>query len=106
MESKFSPRVFPECGPKCRSRRCAAALVAVLGARNAAADDADVVNYAARGDVACGNAGKVVDERGMSGLHAAAGAGRKAAVQWMLKCKGANINAKEGESAYTPLHRY
>ncbi|XP_044735447.1 inhibitor of Bruton tyrosine kinase [Chrysoperla carnea] len=53
----------------------------------------------------CGNCAEVIDSVGRSTLHIAASRGLKDVVEWLINCKHANIELKDLESGYTPLHR-
>ncbi|KAF5293017.1 hypothetical protein FQA39_LY13786 [Lamprigera yunnana] len=53
----------------------------------------------------CGCCQDVKDNIGRTALHIAASCGRIHVIQWLIKCKQANINIRDLESGYTPLHR-
>lgn len=53
----------------------------------------------------CANVGALVDTSGRTILHMAASLGRRDLVQWLVQRCGANLNAQDRESGYTPLHR-
>ncbi|KAF5274038.1 hypothetical protein FQR65_LT04436 [Abscondita terminalis] len=53
----------------------------------------------------CSCCENVKDSMGRTALHIAASCGRLNVIKWLLKFKHANINAKDRESGYTPLHR-
>ncbi|KAB0803203.1 hypothetical protein PPYR_00173 [Photinus pyralis] len=53
----------------------------------------------------CCRCESVKDRLGRTALHIAASCGRSNVIKWLLKVKHANINAKDYESGYTPLHR-
>lgn len=47
----------------------------------------------------------VRDDGGRTALHMAASCGRVGVVKWLVAHKNANINQRDDESGYTPLHR-
>ena len=53
----------------------------------------------------CNNAGRVTDASGRTPLHIASSVGKLKIVDWLLRFKGAHVNAKDGESGYSALHR-
>lgn len=53
----------------------------------------------------CTNWDSVKDCLGRTALHSSASYGNLQVVKWLLKNKNGNINARDNESGYTPLHR-
>ncbi|XP_045476233.1 inhibitor of Bruton tyrosine kinase [Harmonia axyridis] len=53
----------------------------------------------------CTNCDSVKDCLGRTALHSSASYGNLQVVKWLLKNKNGNINARDNESGYTPLHR-
>lgn len=52
----------------------------------------------------CNNPGRVRDSKGRTALHVAATFGRTQLIPWLIKEANADINARDLESGYTPLH--
>lgn len=46
-----------------------------------------------------------MDEEGRSALHLAVSCGRRDLCHWLIKAGKGDINLKDSESGYTPLHR-
>uniref|UniRef100_A0A1B6MEM7 BTB domain-containing protein n=1 Tax=Graphocephala atropunctata TaxID=36148 RepID=A0A1B6MEM7_9HEMI len=53
----------------------------------------------------CKNHAQVVDHEGRNALHIAASCGRRDLCYWLVKAGQADLNSKDQESGYTPLHR-
>ncbi|XP_066994710.2 inhibitor of Bruton tyrosine kinase [Anabrus simplex] len=89
-----------ECSHRCRSRQHGAALASVLTLRGIRASA--LIAYL---KWLCGNCGQVADLYGRTALHSAASCGWREIVHWLVKHGDANVNARDMESGYTPLHR-
>lgn len=89
-----------ECLDKCRSVKHGDTVCATLTKRQAL--DAELCAYLQQ---LCCSCESVKDPLGRTALHVAASCGRAEIVKWLLNNKHANINAKDTESGYTPLHR-
>lgn len=89
-----------DCTDKCVSLQHADFLGAVVTLREPS--DKDVASSLS---LFCGNVGSLVDSSGRYLLHLAASVGRKELAQWLVQKCGANLNAQDRESGYTPLHR-
>lgn len=48
---------------------------------------------------------QVLDEEGRCALHLAVSCGRRDLCHWLIKAGKGDINLKDSESGYTPLHR-
>lgn len=89
-----------DCTKKCKSKKHADELCSVISKRGVTDDEiCAYLNWK------CCNPGTVCDSVGRNVLHFAASCGRKKVVQWLVKNKKAQINSKDLESGYTPLHR-
>jgi ankyrin repeat protein len=53
----------------------------------------------------CGNGAQTRDRFGRNALHIAASCGRKDVLKWLLEEKLLDVNEKDFESGWTPLHR-
>ena len=53
----------------------------------------------------CSNPGRVVDKYGRNSIHLAASVGKPVVLEWLIKYKNGQINAKDAESGYSALHR-
>ncbi|CAG2068677.1 unnamed protein product [Timema podura] len=89
-----------DCTHRCVSRQHGASLVATVSKRGT--HDSELAAYL---HWLCFNCGLVADAQGRTALHVAASCGRRGLVHWLVKNKGANINTRDMESGYTPLHR-
>nr|CAD7404847.1 unnamed protein product [Timema cristinae] len=89
-----------DCTHRCVSRQHGALLGATVSKRGN--HDSELAAYL---HWLCYNCGLVADVQGRTALHVAASCGRRGVVHWLIKNKGANINARDIESGYTPLHR-
>lgn len=91
---------WKDCTEKCVSFQHGDFLGAVVTLREPS--DRDVATALS---LLCGNVGSLVDSSGRCLLHLAASVGRKELAQWLVQRCGANLNALDRESGYTPLHR-
>lgn len=89
-----------ECVERCRCKEHAELVCAALTKRQVL--DSDLCGYLHH---VCCSCESVKDEMGRTALHVAASCGRMDVVKWLIQMKHANINAKDNESGYTPLHR-
>ena len=89
-----------ECNYKCKSKKDALKLISVI----VRSGDTESLLYLATTGI-CNTPGKVSDTSGRSPLHIASSVGKLKVVDWLLRFKGAQVNAKDGESGYSALHR-
>ena len=89
-----------ECNYKCKSKKDALKLISVI----VRSGDIESLLYLATTGI-CNTPGKVSDTSGRSPLHIAASVGKLKVLDWLLRFKGAQVNAKDGESGYSALHR-
>ncbi|KAF2882129.1 hypothetical protein ILUMI_24051 [Ignelater luminosus] len=89
-----------ECVDRCRCKEHGELVCAALTKRQVL--DSDLCGYLHH---VCCSCESVKDEMGRTALHVAASCGRMDVVKWLIQMKHANINAKDNESGYTPLHR-
>jgi hypothetical protein len=89
-----------ECTSKCRSKNDASKSIAVI----CRSGDAESLTYLSTTGI-CNNIGRVSDQFGRTLLHLAASVGKPLVLEWLLKFKAAQINAKDAESGYSALHR-
>ncbi|CAL4062948.1 unnamed protein product, partial [Meganyctiphanes norvegica] len=93
----MSRHLIPDCGAGCRSRQHGDLISAAIirGTENEAAAYLKSI---------CHRYCNVTDKSGRSALHTAASCGKKKLVKWLLE-HGVNVNQRDMESGYTPLHR-
>lgn len=89
-----------DCTEKCRSIQHGNNLTSVITKR--AINDEELCSYLRW---KCFSCGCVYDSMGRSPLHLAVSVGRTTTASWLIKSKGALINAKDLESGYSSLHR-
>lgn len=89
-----------DCTDKCKSKKQANEVISVLTKRGVT--DEELCSYL---NWKCVNCGLICDSFGRTALHFASACGRKKVVQWLVRNKGAHINAKDLESGYSALHR-
>ena len=53
----------------------------------------------------CSNFARVTDQCGRNALHLAASCGKCEILEWLASEEGADLNSKDLESGWTPLHR-
>lgn len=94
------PRVERDCTERCKSKQHGDEISSVITKRGVT--DAELCAYL---NWRCGNCKNVCDSAGRTALHFAASCGRKKLLQWLVRNKKAQINLKDQESGYTPLHR-
>ena len=97
MNSKTS---IAECSRKCQSSQDAEKIIRVI----CRSGDVESLIYLATSGI-CNNPGKVTDKFARSSLHLAASVGKPLVAEWLLRFKSALVNARDGESGYSPLHR-
>ena len=100
MPISSTKREEPECSAKCRSKKDAAKVISVISRSG----DAESLTYLSMAGL-CGNLGRNADSSGRTALHLAASVGKPLVLEWLLRFKGAHINAKDAESGYSALHR-
>lgn len=88
-----------DCTPRCKSAGHCSELTAVL---SAAVSEPAALAWLARH---CHNPGKVKDRVGRSLVHLATSTGKLQVLQWLLTYKEGQLNGKDAESGYSPLHR-
>ncbi|KAK3580483.1 hypothetical protein CHS0354_001084 [Potamilus streckersoni] len=91
------PGFYPECGPKCRSRKHAQEF-------NAAISKCTLREIKAFSRL-CYNAAQYSDSCGRSALHLAAACGKTDIAEWLLNEKNGDVTTKDTESGWTALHR-
>ncbi|XP_025837638.1 inhibitor of Bruton tyrosine kinase [Agrilus planipennis] len=90
----------PDCTERCSSEIHGDILCAALTKREVT--DYQLCAFLSKTCYCCGT---VKDSLGRTSLHIAASCGRTNIVKWLINYKHANINVKDIESGYTPLHR-
>nr|CAI5845111.1 unnamed protein product [Callosobruchus analis] len=95
-----NPSGEQECTNQCRSSQHGDIITATLTKRGVS--DSDLCSFLT---YTCCRCESVVDSDGRTALHVAASCGRLGLVRWLVKCCHADINSKDTESGYTPLHR-
>lgn len=88
-----------DCTPKCKSSGHCTELATVL---SAAVSEPAALAWLARH---CHNPGKAKDRVGRSLVHLATSTGKLQVLQWLLTYKDGQLNGKDSESGYSPLHR-
>eukprot|EP00090_Calanus_glacialis_P008375 TRINITY_DN16703_c0_g1_i1.p1 TRINITY_DN16703_c0_g1~~TRINITY_DN16703_c0_g1_i1.p1 ORF type:complete len:1265 (-),score=475.87 TRINITY_DN16703_c0_g1_i1:242-4036(-) len=88
-----------DCTPKCKSAGHCSELNTVL---SAAVPEPAALAWLARH---CHNPGKAKDRVGRSLVHLATSTGKLQVLQWLLTYKDGQLNGKDSESGYSPLHR-
>ncbi|XP_059475096.1 inhibitor of Bruton tyrosine kinase isoform X2 [Neocloeon triangulifer] len=88
----------PECSRRCRWQGHAASAIAAV----VRGSEEEAVAYLRW---LCHRPGQVLDAEGRSALHVAASKGRRRVAEWLVKHKEAQVNLRDLESGYTPLHR-
>jgi len=88
-----------DCTPKCKSAGHCSELATVLCA---AVSEPAALAWLARH---CHNPGKSKDKVGRSLVHLATSTGKLQVLQWLLTYKDGQLNGKDSESGYSPLHR-
>ena len=86
-----------ECTPKCRSVKHATELTNLVTKTS----DAHILISAAN---QCYNCHKNLDASGRHLLHMAASCGRSELLEWLIKCKRADMELKTLENGWTPAH--
>lgn len=89
-----------ECHEHCRSQQHGMEICSVVTRRHLGDD-----LLAAYLQWLCCSCGQVSDYLGRTALHMAASCGRYNLARWLLQHAGANVNVRDLESGYTPLHR-
>jgi len=88
-----------DCTHKCKSAGHCSELNAAL---SAAVSEPAALAWLARH---CHNPGKAKDRVGRSLVHLATSTGKLQVLQWLLTYKDGQLNGKDSESGYSPLHR-
>jgi len=88
-----------DCTPKCKSTGHCSELTTVL---SAAVSEPAALAWIARH---CHNPGKLKDKGGRSLVHLATSTGKLQVLEWLLTYKDGQLNGKDAESGYSPLHR-
>ena len=88
-----------DCTPRCRSAQHTSELTSALCTR---ATELSVLVWCAR---CCHNPGRSKDVSGRSVVHVAAGRGLVSVLEWLTACREGQMNGKDTESGYSPLHR-
>ena len=90
-----------DCSPKCRLAKHAdfnfSALINITPH-----DEAKVRAILPR---FCSNFARVKDQCGRNVMHLAASCGKREILEWLVKEEGADLDSKDLESGWTPLHR-
>ncbi|KAK4884719.1 hypothetical protein RN001_000990 [Aquatica leii] len=89
-----------DCTELCKSTQHGNIICGTLTKRQVL--DCDICAYL---KLLCSCCENVKDPMGRTALHIAASCGRLEVIKWLIKSRHANINAKDRESGYTPLHR-
>ncbi|KAL3285870.1 hypothetical protein HHI36_000390 [Cryptolaemus montrouzieri] len=92
--------LYRDCTENCRSVSHGDVISAAITKR--CISDLELCSYL---NYICTNCESVKDSVGRTALHLAASCGRIELVRWLVKIRNANINLKDEESGYTPLHR-
>ncbi|XP_022911111.2 inhibitor of Bruton tyrosine kinase [Onthophagus taurus] len=90
---------YCDCTEYCKSKQHGDKITALLTKRGLT--DAQICSYM---NQICYNCENVRDNDGRTSLHMAVSVGRKDVVQWLIRRKS-NLNVRDTESSYTPLHR-
>lgn len=93
----MSPQLSPDCGTGCHSHQHGQIISAAIIRGTAIEAIAYLKSI-------CQRYCYVSDKSGKSALHTASSCGKKKLVKWLL-AHGVNVNQKDLESGYTPLHR-
>jgi len=88
-----------DCTSKCKSAGHCSELVAAL---SSGASESTALAWIARH---CHNPGRTKDKMGRSLVHIATSTGSLKVLQWLLSYKDGQLNGKDIESGYSPLHR-
>uniref|UniRef100_A0A8D8PS67 Inhibitor of Bruton tyrosine kinase n=3 Tax=Cacopsylla melanoneura TaxID=428564 RepID=A0A8D8PS67_9HEMI len=91
--------VYNDCTDKCRSDSHGSHISSVITLRSVSDNQLATYIYCI-----CANCGHVLDKSGRSALHVAAACGKKQLCKWLITSAKADINLKDKESGYTPLH--
>ncbi|KAI5713388.1 hypothetical protein M8J76_015146 [Diaphorina citri] len=91
--------VYNDCTDRCRSETHGSEITSVITSRSVT--DSQLATYIY---CICGNCGHVLDNIGRSALHVAAACGKKNLCKWLITSAKADINLKDKESGYTPIH--
>ncbi|XP_049802872.1 inhibitor of Bruton tyrosine kinase [Schistocerca nitens] len=89
-----------ECHEHCRSQQHGMEICSVVTRRQLG--DELLAGYL---QWLCCSCGQVSDYLGRTALHMAASCGRYNLARWLLQHASANVNVRDLESGYTPLHR-
>ena len=94
----MSESVSGECSGRCRSSQHCTQLATAVTSSSELAGLAWCYRH-------CTNPGVGKDTSGRSLVHVAAGAGKKKLLSWLLEWRYCQLNGKDQESGYSPLHR-
>ncbi|KAL1502111.1 hypothetical protein ABEB36_007304 [Hypothenemus hampei] len=94
--NKQSIRI-PDCTTNCKHGESITASIT-----KRAVTDSQLASYLS---YICAHCESVKDLDGRTALHVASSCGRTDLVRWLVENRHSNINAKDRESGYTPLHR-
>lgn len=100
MDSSEIPCAESECLHCCQSKQHGTALTSALSLRGISGSATIAFIH-----WLCSNCGQVVDTLGRTALHVAASCGCCDVARWLVRHCGAEVNLKDTESGYTPLHR-
>lgn len=89
---------MPECTSKCRSQRHATLLLSAI-TKGTVPEIQTYCRYL------CHNFWTISDASGRSALHQAATVGKVDLVEWLLQQCHAEVDVRDKESSWTPLHR-
>ncbi|EFA06701.1 inhibitor of Bruton tyrosine kinase [Tribolium castaneum] len=90
----------PDCTDRCKSTQHGDIITAAISRR--CVSDFDLCSYISYICTCCES---VKDSLGRTALHVAASCGRLELVRWLIHKRHANINIRDDESGFTPLHR-
>lgn len=91
---------IPDCTELCKSIQHGNLITAAITKRSIL--DNTLCSYLSYMCLSCE---RIRDEAGRTALHVAASCGRLDLLRWLITKRKANINCKDEESSYTPLHR-
>lgn len=90
-----------DCSPKCRKTKhddLNFSAIINIGQEDAAKVQAILPRV-------CSNFARVADQCGRTALHLAASCGKCDILEWLVREQGAELDSKDLESGWTPLHR-
>ena len=92
-----------DCSPKCRkTKHDDLNFSAIINIGQGLEDTAKVQAILPR---VCSNFARVADQCGRTALHLAASCGKCDILEWLVREQGAELDFKDLESGWTPLHR-